>query len=202
MKKTLLLSICLSLPTLALAHKGPRGHKHQRHKRSAHQKSVKVVAPGVHIVMGSRPWSPSYVPPARAGFSWVAGRYVGVRWVPGYWRPVGPPPRTQVVYVVGHWEGESYVDGYWRDESRDGYDWQDGYYDDEGTWVDGGWILTDPDGTEVIIMNDPGPSMDDLPVEEGLEVQEVEAPSVQILDDSDSNESVFDEPESAPEVEF
>ena len=105
LKKTLLLSICLSLPTLALAHKGPRGHKHQRHKRSAHQKSVKVVAPGVHIVMGSRPWSPSYVPPARAGFSWVAGRYVGVRWVPGYWRPVGPPPRTQVVYVVGHWEG-------------------------------------------------------------------------------------------------
>ena len=192
MNKALVLSIFLSIPSVALAHKGKRGHRHKGHKT---HKQVKVVTPGVKIYVGSRPWSPHYVPPARVGFTWIAGHYSGPRWVPGYWRPTGPPPRTHVVYVTGHWDGESYVDGYWRDESRDGEQWSDGYYDEEGTWVEGGWVLTDPDGTEVIIMDNSGVSEDaDEAVElldpgaiEMLEEEIVEAPEVLIVEESDND---------------
>jgi hypothetical protein len=36
-----------------------------------------------------------------------------------------------------------------------GHEWQDGFYDDEGTYVDGGWVLIAEDGTEVIMMDAP-----------------------------------------------
>jgi hypothetical protein len=152
MRKSMILMGLMMFTSEALAHKGRRGHRHNGPK--VHKK-VKVVTPGVTVYVGSRPWSPHYVPPARSGYAWVAGHYRGSRWVPGHWKPVAPAPRPHVVYVVGHWESDTYVDGYWRDEDMSGHEWQDGYYDDEGTYVDGGWVLIAEDGTEVIMMDTP-----------------------------------------------
>ena len=194
MRRSMILCGLLMFTSEALAHKGRRGHRH--HGPKVHKK-VKVVKPGVTVYVGSRPWSPRYVPPARVGYVWVAGHYRGAHWVPGYWRPSGPPPRPAVVYVVGHWEQDSYVDGYWRDEHRDGHEWQDGYYDDEGTYVDGGWVLRAEDGTEVIMVDDTG-AMDGAggavdappPVSEVIPVETVEEVE---LSGSDSAEEAVEE---------
>jgi hypothetical protein len=59
------------------------------------------------------------------------------------------------IHVVGHWEGEQFVDGYWREESNAGQEWNDGYYEDTGTYVEGGWVIVDEDGTELIMVADP-----------------------------------------------
>lgn len=104
----------------------PRGHSHGH---------AFVHAPAVRVYVG--PWAPSYAPAARAGWVWVPGNYVGVRWYPGYWRPA--VARLGWLWVAGYWDGGVYVDGYWREEGRSGQTWVDGYYDDDDRWVPGYW---------------------------------------------------------------
>jgi len=179
-RKALILSIIFALPSTAIAHKKRGWHRH--HQTKVHKRTT-VVTPGVTVHIGGAagqprggPWNVHYVPTHRAGYTWVSGYYMGPRWHPGHWQPVAPPPRTNVVYVIGHWEGDAYNDGYWRDETNEGHDWNDGYYDDEDTWVEGGWVLTTEDGTELIIMDDTEP------IEE-LEAEHVEEMDVMIIED-------------------
>jgi hypothetical protein len=179
LRKSLILSILFSIPSTAIAHKKRGWHRHDNKPKT--HKRVTVKTPGVTVRVGG-PWSVHYVPAHRAGYTWVAGHYAGARWIPGHWRPAGPAPRTHVVYVVGHWEGESYVDGYWRDEQNVGHDWNDGHYEEDGTWVEGGWVLTAEDGTEVIIMDDTG-------AVDGLEAEPVEEVDVIIVGDPETVES-------------
>ena len=92
----------------------------------------------VRVVLG--PWSPSYVPAPRAGFVWVGWRLTAGLWSPGHWRPKAPPPRVGLVFVPGYWRSGVYVDGYWREPEQDGMVWVEGYYDDNGDWIEGRWV--------------------------------------------------------------
>jgi hypothetical protein len=92
-------------------------------------------------------WDAGWVPPYRAGWVWVPGYWSWGYWHPGFWRPVVRAP-VGYVYVNGWWEGDAYVEGYYRAESRDDWEWVDGYYLDDGTYVRGHWVPTydGPDG--------------------------------------------------------
>ena len=158
MKRILVAALAFGLST-------PADARRRAHRRPPVKAKRVVVNSPVHVRVAVSPWSPRYVPVAtRAGYVWVAGWYNRGAWVPGYWRPIGPPPRPGLVFVVGHWNGDSYVDGYYRAETRSGYVWVDGYYDETGEWVDGGWRdeSTDEWDTEVtgdvqmILINDDG----------------------------------------------
>ena len=142
------------LSTLALfvAFSGDAEARNGRH--AAHHGRV-VVAPRGHVrfTIGVGPWSPTYRPAPRAGFRWITGYYVRGTWWPGYWEPVAPAPTPGMVWVPGHWQGEHYAEGYWRDANREGMAWIEGYYDEDGNWVDGRWI----DGRDVEAYTD-GPS--------------------------------------------
>ena len=94
-----------------------------------------ITPAGWHVVVD--PWSPAYRPPARPGFTWIAGHYdAWGRWIPGHWLPVAARPGY--VWVPGYWSGPTYVDGYWRPAYRAGYVWVDGRYDG-GHWNGGYW---------------------------------------------------------------
>ena len=43
------------------------------------------------------------------------------------------------LWVPGFWTNSVYVDGYWREEARQGQEWVDGYYDEDGIWIPGYW---------------------------------------------------------------
>ena len=94
------------------------------------------------------PWDIAWVPPRRDGWVWVAGYWSYGNWHPGFWRPVGPPPRAHYVYVPGWWDQDVYVEGYYRAESRPEWEWVEGYYLSEGTYVQGHWrpTRTAPEG--------------------------------------------------------
>lgn len=89
-------------------------------------------------------WQDTWMPPYRPGWSWVGGYWSPYGyWCPGYWAPA----RTVVIpvgyaYVPGWWDRDVYVDGYYRSEARDGWDWVEGYYLDDGTYVRGHWSPT------------------------------------------------------------
>jgi hypothetical protein len=87
------------------------------------------------------PWYNTWIPPYRAGWGWSPGYWNYGYWYPGYWTPVGPAP-VGFVYVPGWWENDAYVEGYYRSETRDDWDWVDGYYLDDGTYVRGHWQPT------------------------------------------------------------
>jgi hypothetical protein len=118
------------------------GRADARHDaQHAHHGAVVVAPRGhAHFTIGIGPWSPAYRPAPRVGFRWITGYYVRGTWWPGYWEPVAPPPTPGSIWVQGHWDGGAYVDGYWRDERRAGMTWIDGYYGDNGDWIDGRWI--------------------------------------------------------------
>jgi hypothetical protein len=84
------------------------------------------------------PWYDTWIPPYRWGWSWAPGYWSYGFWYPGYWMPVAPVP-VGFVYVPGWWEDEVYVEGYYRSDARDGWDWVDGYYLEDGTYVRGHW---------------------------------------------------------------
>ena len=75
-------------------------------------------------------------------------------WVPGSWRPVRyVAPRPGYVWVPGWWMGSVYVDGYWRIQDRPAstsstgevtnqWEWVEGYYLEDGTFVQGHWRPT------------------------------------------------------------
>ena len=86
-------------------------------------------------------WNAYWVPPYRPGWTWVPGYWAWGYWNPGYWAPLTPAP-VNYVYVNGWWEGDAYVEGYYRAEARDGWEWIDGYYLDDGTYVRGTWVPT------------------------------------------------------------
>ncbi len=94
-------------------------------------------------------WSNTWVPPQRAGWRWVPGYYSAWGyWCPGYWAPaptVVVPMGYQ--YVPGWWDGDAYIDGYYRQETRDKWEWVEGYYLEDGTFVRGHWRPTG-DGPE------------------------------------------------------
>jgi len=88
-------------------------------------------------------WDAYWVPPYRAGWNWVPGYWAWGYWHPGYWAPMARAP-IGYVYVNGWWEGDAYVEGYYRSEARDDWEWVDGYYLDDGTYVRGHWAPTTP----------------------------------------------------------
>ncbi len=94
-----------------------------------------VLGPRVHVVVN--PWQADWVPAARAGWVWMDGASLGTRWRPGHWRPAAL--RVGWLWVPGFWTRSVYVDGYWREEARQGQEWVDGYYDDDGIWIPGYW---------------------------------------------------------------
>jgi hypothetical protein len=85
------------------------------------------------------PWDVWWVPPSRAGWAWTPGYWSYGYWVPGYWSPVRRAP-VGYVYVPGWWESEAYVEGYYRVEQRDDWEWVEGYYLDDGTFIRGHWV--------------------------------------------------------------
>jgi hypothetical protein len=87
-------------------------------------------------------WHDYWAPPTRAGWAWVPGYWSYGYWHPGYWAPIAPAP-VNYVYVPGSWDAEVYVEGYYRTESRDGWDWVDGYYLEDGTFIRGHWMPLD-----------------------------------------------------------
>lgn len=96
----------------------------------------------VHFGFGTHAWMDSWIPPSRLGWTWVPGYWAWGYWHPGYWAPIAPPP-TRYVFVPGWWEKrqekEVYVEGYYRVDERDGWEWVDGFYLDDGTYVRGHW---------------------------------------------------------------
>ena len=88
------------------------------------------------VSRAARPWSPSWRPPARSGYSWVTGVYVGSAWQPGYWVPT--TARVGYTWVPGYWDGVYWVDGRWRPTTQPGYVWVDGYYNGS-VYVAGFW---------------------------------------------------------------
>ncbi len=86
-------------------------------------------------------WDAYWVPPYRYGWSWIPGYWAWGYWHPGYWAPLTPAP-VGYVYVNGWWEGDAYVEGYYRSEARDDWEWIDGYYLDDGTYIRGHWAPT------------------------------------------------------------
>jgi hypothetical protein len=125
------------------AHDRPPIHNHYRpwytrwysHPWYRYQYSTLAV---VSFGFAVYPWLDWWVPPARPGFYWVPGQTIYGVWWPGYWAPVGPAP-FGYVYVDGWWEDDVYVDGYWRSEEREGWEWVEGYYLDDGGYVRGHW---------------------------------------------------------------
>ncbi|MEZ4240050.1 MAG: hypothetical protein R3F59_28660 [Myxococcota bacterium] len=93
------------------------------------------------------PWYGWWVPPSRAGWTWVPGYWAYGYWNPGYWAPIRTAP-VGYVYVPGWWENEVYVEGYYRSDDRPEWEWVEGYYLDDGTYVRGYWMPTGggPDG--------------------------------------------------------
>lgn len=87
------------------------------------------------------PWVVWWVPPSRWGWTWYPGYWSYGVWWPGYWGPVAYAPMGYV-YVPGWWENTVYVEGYYRVEDRDGWEWVDGYYLEDGTHVRGHWRPT------------------------------------------------------------
>ena len=66
------------------------------------------------------PWSPSYRPAHRPGYTWVSGYYDRHgHWVPGHWMPTAV--RAGYYWVSGYWSGAHYTDGYWRRGSHPTY---------------------------------------------------------------------------------
>ena len=93
-------------------------------------------------------WYYWWTPPARNGWVWAPGYWYFGCWNPGYWSPAYNPP-VGYLYVPGWWEAESvYVEGHYRVEERDGWEWADGYYLEDGTYIRGYWIPAGdgPDG--------------------------------------------------------
>lgn len=92
-------------------------------------------------------WSVGWVPPSRAGWMWVPGHWTYGWYTPGYWSPVAVAP-IGYAYVPGWWVGDAYVEGYWRAESRSGWEWVEGSYLEDGTYIRGRWEPTGdgPDG--------------------------------------------------------
>lgn len=84
-------------------------------------------------------WQHGWVPPHRAGWSWVSGYWAYGYWHPGYWAPVAPAP-VHYVYVPGYWNTDVYVEGYYRSDGRSGWDWVEGYYLEDETYVPGHWL--------------------------------------------------------------
>lgn len=89
-------------------------------------------------------WQDTWRPPVRAGWTWQGGYWNQFGyWCPGYWQP-----RTRVrapvgyTYVPGWWENKAYVDGYYRREARSGWQWEDGYYLENGSYIRGHWQPT------------------------------------------------------------
>jgi len=97
-------------------------------------------------------WAVDWTPDYRPGWIWAPGLYVGGVWRPGHWRPAGHAPVHHVhthisyVYVPGWWVGDAYVEGYYRADDRDDGDWEwvEGYYLDDGTYVRGHWVPGGP----------------------------------------------------------
>jgi len=83
-------------------------------------------------------WSSWWVPPPRPGWTWMAGYYYYGTYYPGYWRPDYVAP-TNYAYVPGFWSASTYVEGYYRQSSRPDWSWVDGYYLEDGTYVEGHW---------------------------------------------------------------
>jgi hypothetical protein len=96
------------------------------------------------------PWAASWSPPMRHGWSWIPGYYSEFGyWVPGHWTPLRstvPYYETDYVYVRGFWQQDLYIEGYYRTEARTDGDWEwvDGYYLEDGTWIPGHWIPAAP----------------------------------------------------------
>ena len=69
----------------------------------------------VHVTLD--PWSPSFRPSHRPGYTWVSGHYdTDGHWVPGHWMPT--MMRAGYHWVTGYWRGAHYTEGYWRKGSR------------------------------------------------------------------------------------
>jgi len=142
-----LVLLLISAPADAGKKRHKRPHKHPRSPR------VMVSAPNPAVTVGLGPWSVAFVPTGhRSGYTWVGGRVVRGRVVPGYWRPA--VTRTGHVYVQGYWIDDAYVDGFWREDERDGLIWLDGYYDEDGQWVEGVWVPEDNAEVDVLYVQD------------------------------------------------
>jgi hypothetical protein len=100
----------------------------------------------IHFSWEVHAWDAAWVPPARVGWTWVPGHVAYGHYHPGHWSPVASAPSRygrHWVYVPGWWVGGYYVDGYYRWQSRDGWHWVDGAYDQDGDYLPGHW---EPDG--------------------------------------------------------
>jgi len=86
-------------------------------------------------------WDAGWAPPYRYGWVWMPGYWSWGYWHPGFWRPTVAAP-IGYVYVNGWWEGDAYVEGYYRKDARDDWEWVEGYYLDDGTYVRGHWAPT------------------------------------------------------------
>jgi hypothetical protein len=83
-------------------------------------------------------WVDTWLPPARAGWVWVPGSWAYGWWTPGYWMPLSPAP-VGYAYVPGWWDRDVYVEGYFRSDARDGWEWVEGFYTEDGTYIPGHW---------------------------------------------------------------
>lgn len=48
--------------------------------------------------------------------------------------------RAPLKWVPGHWDGRKWVEGYWRISEKEGYIWNEGYYNTDGRWQEALWI--------------------------------------------------------------
>jgi hypothetical protein len=89
-------------------------------------------------------WTDAWAPPYRPGWSWVGGYWNPYGyWCPGYWNPaVTVVAPVGYAYVPGWWDRDVYVEGYYRTQDRNGWQWNEGYYLDDGTYVRGHWQPT------------------------------------------------------------
>ncbi len=90
-----------------------------------------------------------YRPAERSGYLWIESqRDEYGRFFPGYWEPLAPWRRTGGVmaWVPGYYSGGAWIEGYWRLPAREGYSWQNGYFDGDGRWHEPAWTPVDPDG--------------------------------------------------------
>lgn len=86
-------------------------------------------------------WNDWWVPPARAGWGWNSGYWAFGYWHPGFWTPRRVAP-VGFAFVPGWWENQVYVEGYYRPQQRNNWEWMEGYYLDDGTYVRGHWRPT------------------------------------------------------------
>lgn len=98
----------------------------------------------VYFAFGVSPWDPFWLPPPRFGWAWVPGYWYYGWWYPGYWRPDVLVVPSGYVYVPGWWESDVYVEGFYRLEERPDWEWIDGYYLEDGTWIRGHWAPSSP----------------------------------------------------------